>query len=150
MQRLLGIAVVLAACSESTEERLDRFKADADVACWEYFGCASRYGQGTAPSIAIEQGVACMNDALASGVRATASWGVADAADDYGFRKTFVFTVDQQVKVFKSYQYAGGTPDVQEEPSCTGPFRIAEQSLCGYISAGFPVAVNALAWDGCP
>jgi hypothetical protein len=69
MHRLV-VVVAVAGCTESTEERLDRLKAEADIVCWEYSGCAGGSGAQYPPFVPIEQGVSCMNDALASGTRA--------------------------------------------------------------------------------
>lgn len=143
------VIAVLAGCSttDSPEERFDNFAAAADINCFSY-GCNN--GPGPTPAgPPIEPAVACMNDALESGARATASWGTysfANNTNDW----TVVFTVDHKVKVFTTHQYGLTDPlEVMELPDCTGPFR-AGPSICLISTQNGLVDVDGLAWDGCP
>jgi hypothetical protein len=158
MRVVCGLAVVcslpLSGCDDSVQERFERFNADADIVCWEYNGCAAKGGYGPAtspPSVPIEQGVTCMNDALASGARAVASWGTADFAANT-LTGTYVFTVDHQIKVFELDTFSIDPTEYYERPSCTGPFRVDPDAICGVTDTGpgHLIPVNALAWDGCP
>jgi hypothetical protein len=133
---------------DSAQERLDSFKADTDIVCWEY-SCGDGTRPPPPPSVAIEDGLTCMNDALASGQRAMAAWAVEDFGA-YTDDQMFVFTMDHQVRVFKSHQYGEESPSLHESPSCDGPFRIDEQPICETLAGTTPVVVKALAWDGCP
>lgn len=91
-----------------------------------------------------------MNDALASGARAMASWG----ADDFGaytYDGTRVFTVDHQIKVFTVHQFGENPHEVHELPNyCDGPFRVGTDFCGAYGSNGQLATVKGLAWDGCP
>jgi len=146
--RLL-LALAITACSDdSPKGRLDQLTAESDIKCWSYFGCPYAGSMGSPPRVPVEQGVSCMNDALASGARAMASWGENDFHTDTE-NDTFVFTIDHQVKVVTSSALGPDPAEITAAPSCAGPFRI-DQGFCGIVSDGAPVLVHALAWEGCP
>lgn len=117
----IGLVVVgLAGCVESTEDRFNRFKEEADVVCWMH-GCWN----GNYPSyVGAPVNVSCMNDALASGTRALAMWSDQDSHDHYS--GTYVFTVDHEVRVFESHQTYMDPVEYSESPSCKGPFRVGD------------------------
>jgi hypothetical protein len=146
----LVFVLALAGC-ESTEERIEAFKADADVDCWHYScddGPGALYPVLTIPT---EQGVACLNDALASGARAMAAWSIYQF-NPWGTRLRYVFTVDHEIKVFTGYAVANDEPEFTEWPTCTGPFRIGID-VCAARDPAHPgqfVSVQDIAWTGCP
>jgi hypothetical protein len=145
--RLLVVVVVIAGCSTSPRERLDRLEEEVDIVCWDYPCNNVHHLGGTPPPAPVERALSCMNDALASGARAVATWS------EYSFvynveERGFVFTIDHEVKAFfVTFDYDDHTNEV---PACTGPFRISDRVFCSYDSAGQHFDVNALAWDGCP
>ena len=121
--RFLVAAVLIAGC-ESPRERFDRLDEEVDIVCWEY-ACNPRNQGSGPPSVPIDRAVSCMNDALASGARAVASWS------DYDFQyevrtNHVVFTIDHEVKAFFLYS-APGEEHTDEAPACTSPFRISDQ-----------------------
>jgi hypothetical protein len=88
-----------------------------------------------------------MNDALASGKRAAASWSIDSFRSD-STGHTYVFTVDHQVLPFTSFQEGPDLGNFEELPSCSGPFRTGP-GICSYLSPSGGGGVSALAWDGC-
>lgn len=147
MRFAYAVIGLLASCSDSPEERLEQFEAEVTIDCWTYFCPGTMPGPRPEP---IDDVVACMNDALASGARARASWGADDFAA-YTYDGTRVFTVDHQIKVFTVHQFGEDPAEIRELPNdCAGPFRVGP-SLCGASgSNGQIISVQALAWDGCP
>jgi hypothetical protein len=157
MKRYVAI-LVLAACGESDEERLHRFEQEADTQCWHHL-CLQGPGDGDLkPRAPTEEGVACMNDALATGARAAASWGVFDYSLTHGTQtRTHLFTIEHEVRMFSTRIISSENhpPEVhvEELPSCDGPVRIGPE-FCMYRT-GDPdgpeyLPINALAVDGCP
>lgn len=151
--------VVVAACGDSDRERLDRLRAEADIQCWRHV-CMHGPGAGhPEPEVPTEDGVACMNDALATGARAAASWGIHEYNLISGTQtQTYLFIVDHEVRRFSMrirYSDADDDPPdvhVEELPTCAGPVRIGPE-FCTYRSPdpdGPDLPVNALAVDGCP
>jgi hypothetical protein len=141
------VVLALAACSESTQERVERLQADAEVTCWTYHCDDGPYASNGAPTMSTDEGVSCMNDALASGKLAVASW----STDNFRFdstANTYMFTVDHQVLVFTSTQHGPDLGNFQEQPSCSGPFRTGPY-ICSYSSSGSAMGVYALEADGC-
>jgi hypothetical protein len=136
---------MLTACGDTAQERLDELTAEADIDCWTYYCPGTQPGP---PSVPIEDVVACMNDALASGARARASWG----AEDFGrwtYEGTRVFTVDHRIVVF-SVKVVGPTSEgdieVHETQNCAGPFGPGNTFCAATYSL---IEVKDLAWDGC-
>jgi len=149
MRRLVFVLALVGCDSESAEERLDRFTAEAETVCWQ-FTCQAVLSPPP-PDVPIEQGLACMNDALATGARAMASWAYEDSLNFT--EQIVVFTIDHRVKVFYSYPEGndGGPARVIEHPTCMGPFTISTRSICGIRdSNGGSTSVYALAWGDCP
>lgn len=146
----LVVVLVVAGCGESAEESLERFRAEADIECWQYFCDDGPGARFPLPSVPTEDGVACMNEALVTGARAIASWGDYDY-NHYLTTTTYVFTVDGEVRVFTSQKIGPDPRDVSESPPCGGPFRVGA-AICSAMVATPPyyVPVHALAWDGCP
>ena len=157
MKRYAILAVVvLAACGVSDEERLDQLRAQADVQCWHHVcqrGPGSGYPEPEAPT---DVGVACMNDALATGTRAAASWGIHEYGHFSGTETlTYLFTVDREVRMFSmSITYVDHDPPdvhVEELPTCAGPVRIGPE-FCKYRPDPHnpeSLPVYGLAVDGC-
>ena len=145
-----GILLALAACGESTEERLERLLAEADIECWKH---TCQDGPGAyfpKPSVPTEEGVACMNDALASGARAVSRWSI-DVFNPWSTRYTYLFTIDHQVEVVTAIQHGVDAVEVDESVTCSGPFRLGP-SICSARDLDSPsgfIPVNALGWDGC-
>src|SRR5262249_12831978 len=132
-----------------TQDRIDRFKAEADMNCWSYH-CNDGPTTGSPPAISIDYGVACMNEALASGASAMASMEI-DVFNPWSTKYTWVFTVDHEVKVFTAFQRATEPlEDFRELPSCSGPFRVGPQICFAYDNTRGLIQVDGLAWDGCP
>jgi hypothetical protein len=133
--RLPLLIFALAACTESDQERLDRYLEDAEAVCAQ----ASSYG---IPADRAEQAVSCMNDALESGALV---WASREWLDSWGFvDRTYLFTVDHQVKIFDSHPNGSdGDPNpwAHERATCPGHFRVGERSWPNYAW---------LSWDGCP
>jgi hypothetical protein len=149
----MTIAVVIGAgCTESAKERFDRLKADATI-CWHHWCTGGPGSTFYRPQIPIEQGVPCMNDALASGALALAWWGVDNPVTGYDGRGTYYFTVDRQVDVFTSYEADPGShEEIDVSPSCTGPFVIGP-GFCAAMDPDTPggiVSVERIAVNGCP
>jgi hypothetical protein len=146
------VILALTACTESTEERLDRLLTQADITCWSHHcedGPGARYPY---PSISTERGVSCMNDALASGESAVALWSI-DRFNPWSTSFAYVLTVDHEVRVFTASAEGSDPPEnFRESPSCVGPFRIGPGICAAWDPAnpGYFVEVNAIAWDGCP
>jgi hypothetical protein len=137
------VVLVAVGCTDSPEDRLDKFEAEANIECWSYY-CPGR--EPGLPTSSIDERLSCMNDALTSGARAKASWTV-ERIDGYTYDGMRVFTVDHQVKVFTVHGFADDPPEYVERRACNGPFKVGPD-ICGYGSQA--VSVQALAWDGCP
>lgn len=148
--RFLVALLVLPACTESTEERVNRLLDQADKQCWAYH-CLDgpEFGTGhRGPST--DEGVACMNDALASGELAVTSWGI-DHFNPWSTDYTYQFTIDHEVHIFTSFANGPEAPtDYREVQTCSGPFR-AGPTVCGYLDSSAPNGwVDIVAPTGCP
>jgi len=78
----------------------------------------------------VAEGVTCMNDALASGASAMASWGY-DDFDPWETRETYVFAIDHEVRVFISVAPGVDPAQVRELHGCTAPFVVGLQVVRG-------------------
>ena len=88
------------------------------MTCFEY-GC-------NRTMFPIDPAVSCMNDALAAGSTAMAKW---DHMDSAGYTvDRLVFADEHRVR---SFTVDDSAHSVIEDPSCAGPFRVADQPLCG-------------------
>lgn len=149
---LVVVAVIMVGgCTESAKERFDRLKAASDTVCWNHWCTGGPGSTYYPPRIPVEQGVACMNDALASGARAMAWWGADSPSTGYDGNGTYYFTVDHQVEVFTSHQDGIDPFEFDESPSCTGPFVIGPD-FCAAMDPNGPgfISVKSIAVNGCP
>jgi hypothetical protein len=145
------LPLALSACTESPEERFKQFETNTSIHCWSHFCKGGPHSQFPLPTVSTDDGVACMNDALASGAHAESWWAVEDS-EGYRTSYTHVFAFDHVVTVFTSDQYLSDPPvGFKEQSGCAGPFRVGP-SICvaGPLQGGGYIDVNALAWESCP
>ena len=124
---------------------------EADTTCWTYHcqdGPAYIYNGPSDPPT--EDGVACMNDALASGKTAFAGYG-RDKFNPWSTTYTYMFAVDHEVHVFTSFAEGPEDPQGFEELSgCNGPFRVGP-AICGYMDRAPPYGpISVFAPTACP
>jgi hypothetical protein len=152
--RLRIITVVaLAACTHSdnsdpTAQVLKALVAKNQFDCGGYDITTQQMGQpGCLDQAHAQPALDCMNDALASGGRAEFSVGGLDI--NFFAEDTVMLTVDNAVRIFVDYPGGDGHHYGEyavEQPTCTGPFEIADAGPVCYSGAE---AFN-LYPDGCP
>ncbi len=147
---LVLVLAGLAGCADepTPQDRVAKLDARIEIICWQYNDCATT-PIGGLPLVPIDQGISCMNDALASGTRAVASWIYVDPSG--AIVTHYVFTVDHEASVFESVELDAGPVRWTEQDSCTGPFVLAGLAICpAYDEQGFIVSTFPIATTGCP
>ena len=120
--RSLVIVLALSGCTESDADQLLDLKDQTQLTCWRYFSCEN--GGQTAcppPATPVADGVACMNDAIATGKTAMAAWG-RDTFNPWERRESYVFAIDHGIRVFTSVTPGVDPTEVTELHGCTPPF----------------------------
>src|SRR5947208_12979532 len=100
MRSALIVLALVAGCAQSAQDEMRELEDSTEIECWNVGpSCA-----GVGYQVSTDQALACMNDALAAGRRAEASWSIYDSK---GYTTdTHVFTTnDHRVRIFISYPH---------------------------------------------
>jgi hypothetical protein len=141
---LITSVVALAACSaESNEQLLSNYEAQTETVCASYGGDEDIYACETDGP----HDVQCMNSALVNSDRAEVSF--ATLGEHMYPVGTYMFTVDDQVKVFwdhpdgDDYDYPWA-----DTTNCTGPFELGS-NFASYPGCDGSETAETLIVDGC-
>jgi hypothetical protein len=139
--RSLVIVVALAGCTESDADQLADLKAQVGLSCWKWFSCENGGQSACAgPATPVADGVACMNDAVASGDTAMASWGV-DIFNPWETREIYLFAIDHEVRAFLSIAPGPDPARVREIHGCTAPLTVTTGGAEPITVSGCSIAV---------